>query len=229
MTRFWSDLYSHGRSSAELPIHLAAELGAGKTAKASLSNWAKIPDNWRCPCCARGKAAIVRLDKNGGLVGPIVEHHDHMEDDVMEIDIPREALDGGKVSEVWGRHDKALAGLSGLIRFPRTWICGDCNNADAAAKAYVDAPKWFSFSPFEIRLFVIPRHRQPNDIRRDDVKNIFEIGIRQAELLKGRRKQIIDAFNASVRAKEDDAGEMVHVGQAAWNVLKQANNARKAQ
>lgn len=40
-------------------------------------------------------------------------------------------------------------------RFPKTLVCEQCNSADAAAKRALKLPKKFSFSPAEIRCFVI--------------------------------------------------------------------------
>jgi hypothetical protein len=38
-------------------------------------------------------------------------------------------------------------------RFPPTYICSDCNSADAAVKRKLKLPKTWSFSPDEIGMF----------------------------------------------------------------------------
>jgi hypothetical protein len=57
-------------------------------------------------------------------------------------------------------------------RFRTTVICGACNTADAIAKCNVGAPDNFSFSPEEIRRFVIARD---NDGHRIDFARAREI------------------------------------------------------
>jgi len=215
----------------ELAVRLALELGATDARVGTLSNWHKTSDNWRCPCCSRKKSDIVRLDKLGSIYGPIVEHHDHIIGVGPTFVRPIADL---KDREAWAAYSEKLGEykdrLDGLIRFPNTWICGDCNNADAAAKATVNGPQWFSFSPFEIRQFVVPRRRQANDIRSDVVRTVYEPALCQVEMLRERRVRIIDAFNVSMQPedqRQEQRSDPVHVGQVAWNILKEVNKARK--
>lgn len=238
----WVKESAFGVSTAEFVARLAIELGARDARQGGLSNWTETPDRWRCPCCARSKPSIVRLDKNGSMFGPIVEHHDHIEltelgfnnpfNDTRrtEIDRPERREFWEKSKAYWEKRNEYTERVRSLIRFPNTWICGDCNNADAAAKAGIGAPSWFSFAPFEIRLFVVPRERQANEIRSDAVREIYDPALKQAETLRSRRIKIIDAFNISLlpdAERKEPQGEPIHVGQAAWNVLKQVNKARK--
>jgi hypothetical protein len=44
---------------------------------------------------------------------------------------------------------------AGNGRFDTTLICGDCNSADGAAKRRLGLPPTFSFTPTEIRTFVV--------------------------------------------------------------------------
>jgi hypothetical protein len=42
--------------------------------------WDERPQDWRCPCCKRAKPALLRLGKDGYLVGALHWHHDHIMD-----------------------------------------------------------------------------------------------------------------------------------------------------
>lgn len=53
-------------------------------------------------------------------------------------------------------HDHSVPLLSvGIPRFPETVICDQCNAADGVSKRHLKLPRDFSFSPAEIRSFVI--------------------------------------------------------------------------
>jgi hypothetical protein len=105
--------------------------------------WRETPESWRCPACGRSKRGILvwgkRVGSNAANYGPVGfkaglhEHHDH----------------GSSLG------DCDFEGLG--ARFRPVVICGSCNTADAIAKRDVGAPDNFSFSPEEIRRFVIAR------------------------------------------------------------------------
>jgi rubredoxin len=218
----------------EYAVQLALELGCQGIRTGGLTNWHKVPDEWTCPCCSRGKSDMVRLDRNGFMIGPIVLHHDHIVD--CDPLWKRPNIDNQGDKSFWRSYAQKMreyqSRLDGLQRFPDTYVCGDCNNADTAGKTNVGAPKYFSFTPFEIRLFVVPRHRQANEIKVDAVRSVFEAAIFQVELLRERRIRIVDAFNFSMlpdAEKTEPAGDPVHVAQAAWNVMKQVNKSRKGE
>lgn len=93
--------------------------------------YASIGLDWRCPGCHRTKYQLMRWTrlfptKPNWYMGWAVGLHKH--------------------------HDHG----SWPGRFPETLVCEQCNNADTAAKKELKLPKNFSFSPAEIRCFVIP-------------------------------------------------------------------------
>jgi hypothetical protein len=96
--------------------------------------YASLSQDWRCPGCHRTKYQLIRWtmrypnspNQYLGWVGGVHRHHDHGSDD--------------------GRRP---------ARFPTTVMCEQCNDADKAAKRKLRLPNNFSFSPAEIRRFVI--------------------------------------------------------------------------
>jgi hypothetical protein len=84
------------------------------------------------------------LDKNGNFLCSIHEHHDHYSE---RFDVDVRKLSPGDFG--FGRVVQ-----DSLIRFQNTLICSDCNVAEPAAKKIVDAPSYFTFSPFEIAYFI---------------------------------------------------------------------------
>jgi hypothetical protein len=92
--------------------------------------YASLGPEWRCPGCNRSKYELIRWTK----------------------------LLPGSPNAYWGwagglhkHHDHG--GWPG--RFPETVVCEQCNDADKAAKRALGLPKGFSFSPAEIRGFVL--------------------------------------------------------------------------
>lgn len=93
--------------------------------------YASIGPDWRCPGCDRTKYQVMRWTKRfpnspNAFMGWVVGLHQH--------------------------HDHGI----GRARFPETLVCEQCNSADGAAKRELKLPEQFSFSPAEIRCFVIP-------------------------------------------------------------------------
>lgn len=92
--------------------------------------YASLGSEWHCPGCDRSKYELIRWTK----------------------------LLPGSPYAYWGwagglhkHHDHG--GMPG--RFPETVVCEQCNDADKAAKRELGLPKDFSFSPAEIRGFVL--------------------------------------------------------------------------
>lgn len=92
--------------------------------------YASIGPDWRCPGCHRTKYQVMRWTERfpnspNSFMGWVVGLHKHHDH-------------GGRPA-----------------RFPETLVCEQCNSADAAAKKELKLPQNFSFSPAEIRCFVI--------------------------------------------------------------------------
>jgi hypothetical protein len=110
--------------------------------------WERLADGWRCPGCGRSKRELMvwGASKSGcfGWKACVYTHYDH------------------------GTHT-ALA-----PRFSNTVICGAGKSADAIAKNAVGAPTSFSFSPAEIRQFIIASPNAPHRFDFDAAKRIYE-------------------------------------------------------
>jgi hypothetical protein len=101
----------------------------------TFKKWRTLPAGWCCPACGRTPFELLTWTQSktgyGVPVGeyqwlaPLHEHHDHR-------------IDGYAIAP----------------RFAATLICSDCNHAEGRAKRRLCLPKWFSFSPAELRLFV---------------------------------------------------------------------------
>ena len=90
---------------------------------------------WRCPCCGRTPHELIRWSE---IKGP------HWRARYAD---PR----GMGWTTAYARHHCH----SSAPRFVTTLICGDCNSADGAAKRQLNLPADFSFSPSEIKRFVV--------------------------------------------------------------------------
>jgi rubredoxin len=147
---------------------LAAQLGATGF---DLNRWWLItPPEWKCPCCHRDKSAIARLNKHAQLMGHLVEHHDHMEDEVKRIYTDVISKKQWPDADEKGREfAKRVKGI--VAAFEHAIICQDCNNADRNAKKAVGAAFAFSFSPLELEQIVrIP----PDDIDVSEAQKIWK-------------------------------------------------------
>lgn len=125
--------------------------------------WIKTKVDWQCPSCARYKEEIVRINQHGDLTGHTHEHHDHVADVVekqfIKISESKEKVVANLLSE---RFIERTA--YALAAYDNTLICSDCNNADAKAKKAINAPADFSFSPAEIKSFIIVKPNQEHEI-----------------------------------------------------------------
>lgn len=133
--------------------------------------WLITPPDWRCPCCHRGKTVIARLNKHSKLMGHLVEHHDHMEDEVKRIYTDLVSRKQWPDADEKGREfAKRVKGI--VAAFEHAIICQDCNNADRHAKEAVGAPLAFSFSPLELERIV---RMPPDDIDVSEAQKIWKV------------------------------------------------------
>jgi len=134
--------------------------------------WAMTPQGWTCLGCGRAKKDIARLNRNGDLMCRLVEHHDHTQDllatKFAEISSSQGAVLADKTAERFAKRSAAM-----IAAYENTIMCDDCNNADAKAKAMVGAEEFFSFSPQEIRRFVIATPNKPHEINQDEARKIW--------------------------------------------------------
>ncbi|HBO3036061.1 TPA: hypothetical protein L4R07_006261 [Pseudomonas aeruginosa] len=102
-----------------------------------------LAEDWQCPGCRRTKYQILRWTtlfpkipsaRRPGWAGGYHTHHDHACD----------------------RYGFGRTPVGYTPRFPPTVVCEQCNSADASAKRQLKLPEYFSFSPEEIRQFVLP-------------------------------------------------------------------------
>jgi hypothetical protein len=110
--------------------------------------WRSTPEDWRCPGCGRSKRGIliwgVRKGGNAAKYGPI-----------------------GWKTALHRHHDHGGGGFFGGpgARFPALILCGACNAIDGNIKHRLGLPASFSFSPAEIRRFVLAADNAPHRIR----------------------------------------------------------------
>lgn len=152
--------------------------------------WAATNPDWCCPACSRGKPDIVRTE-GGALWGHIVAHHDHFRDGLEELMCERSRL-RGKVPADAAARDFVSRFEKGLARFNDVLICGDCNNADAAAKKIVVAPAHFSFSPAEIRQVCDVAPNRPHRVDPDRTREVYARAVRPFELRREAAVRLID-------------------------------------
>jgi hypothetical protein len=127
--------------------------------------WRRVGSSWVCPACGRTRREIMRWTRRGarpcigitqpfnGWMAGLHTHHDH----------------GANVSEGdYGFYRPELA------RFDATIICDQCNSADGRAKRQLQLPAAFSFSPEEIRAFVIAAPHVSHRLRLDVALRLFK-------------------------------------------------------
>lgn len=135
----------------------------GATEVDMTSWWAWTPSDWTCTACGRSKSAIARLNQKGQLMCRLVEHHDHMQNLLLErfrqISSRQDRVVADEVAESFAKRSAQM-----VAAYDNAIICNDCNNADAAAKALANAHADFSFSPAEMRRFILATPAQPHRI-----------------------------------------------------------------
>jgi hypothetical protein len=119
--------------------------------------WKQLGDHWLCPGCGCTKREIMRWTRRKpkpwkGL------HEPYM----------------GWMAGLHKHHDHAAPFLSGLGRFPDTVICDQCNSADGRMKRDLKLPADFSFSPQEIRRFVLPTPHGRHGVAHLKARAIYE-------------------------------------------------------
>lgn len=193
--------------NSHLLWELLDELGA--VDRGNVCGFHDTAHDWRCPCCFRSKREIARIDKNRNLWCAIVFHHDHYQDLAYELFSKYKLLQTRTAHVV----------LGSFARFPETLICEDCNNADAAAKAKINAamgdeaqvPATFSFAPHEIAHFVRVSRNTSHEIVTPRAVEAWRAIAPSMRLLKDRLKETIKAASG--------AAEFEAVGEAAARVL----------
>jgi rubredoxin len=122
-------------------------------------NWAGVGRYWMCPSCQRTKSQIARVSERSILLCHLEWHHDHLRDYGKHVLRTRNPLPESDV-ERRSLMTALDATKDFCERFFRTLVCKDCNLAEGEAKRSLpeEAPRDFSFSPAEIRRFIVPRH-----------------------------------------------------------------------
>ena len=180
--------------------------------------WAWTRVIWECPACGRSKAQIVRLNANGHLMCRLVEHHDHMKD-LLEGEFEAQCKQQSSIGA--DERSKRFAERSAqmISAYDNTIICDDCNGADPKAKKMVGAHPSFSYSPFEIRRFVLVKNNEPHEIDFSVAKRIWEENKRTFEL----RLKIIKRV-AEIAATDEHWYQEIPVSNRAGTVKKIAKN-----
>lgn len=150
--------------------------------------WVCTARNWICPSCDRAKSEIVRLNSKKQLMCRLVEHHDHMKD-LVEKAFKRACRYQVVLQADLQAKRFAERASSMVSAYDNTLICDDCNVADAIAKKAANSNVNFSYSPQEIRKFVLPRANLPHEI---DVKVAEEIWLENEKTFAIRLKIIDD-------------------------------------
>lgn len=157
------------------------------------SNWIRSGQDWSCPCCGRSKLQISRIGNKGQILAKLILHHDHM-GEALETAFHKafekaetcvEQSEGLRLVERMG---KAFSGYDEIL------ICEDCNNADAEAKKLVNAPRFFSFSPGQINVFIRVQANTPHFV---DIEVAQEIWAKAAPAYKLRMELIETVAHAA--------------------------------
>jgi len=193
--------------NARVLIKLKDNLGAKDIG--AITGFFEVEPYWRCPCCFRSKMEIARLDRHSNLLCAIVSHHDHFTDNVG-AHLHKRGIARQHNPDAFDAIEKSFE------RFSRLFICQDCNVAEPQAKAMVGAGRLFSFAPHEIAGFIKVTPNSPHEIDRARAQQIYDA-------LKPSMQQLADRLRAIGRASID---ECEPIAQAAWRVLKEANNNR---
>jgi hypothetical protein len=150
---------------------------------------------WTCPGCGRSKAQIVAPGRNVNIVACIYRHHDHIEDLIATLlNTSRPETSHLREAGKWNEWLEIIRALERqFCRFEPVDICQACNNADAAAKSIVMAPKWFSFSPHGIRNIIHPA--KPYAVRHEiDRRRLSIVWDKVSSEIGGLEQRIRDAI-----------------------------------
>jgi hypothetical protein len=154
----------------------------GAAGAGNIAGFFDVDPDWCCSSCGRSKVETARRDRNGSLLCAFPRHHDHFSDFAHAR--LRAAGGTGLGSEVFQR-------------FSEVYICNDCNVADSAAKRIAGAPDSFSFAPFEIGHFVIPRQNKAHEISEAAVKEAYEAAQPSMKLIATRLRKAISELGVA--------------------------------
>jgi hypothetical protein len=174
-----------------------------------INNFFAVDHDWQCPCCSRSKQEISRLHQDGrfkdGLLCSIAEHHDHFNT-------------GRELQQKDIGYPLRLAYAARFIRFPPTFICQDCNNADPRVKRSVGAPENFSFAPHEIATFIIQRPHASHEINWSAAEAAWHSAKLSHDLMEGSLRGLVKqirnepeferVFDAAKRIERDVRAKM---------------------
>lgn len=192
---------AYAEANARLLIALMRERGA--IGIGSISGFFATKPEWACPCCFRAKREIARLDKNGDLLCATHNHHDHFGD------LAAEKIHVLPLGKPWS-NPAYRALCDSFVRFEPTPICSDCNAADTAAKAAVNAKPKFSFSPFEISTFIIVESNLAHRIDKDRARRAYDIAEAAMRIYGEQLRRVVT---------EPKADGFEPIACAAWRVL----------
>lgn len=163
------------------------------------ANWCLVGEDWTCPVCRRGKVAISKLGPGGSVHCWLVAHHDHF-------------------GAGWARF---------LLKFDRTLICSDCNNAEGALKASDPAvDREFSFSPAEITCFIDAGPNRKHEIDLATARAIWSASRDELARRKDIRRRLRDAVPESdLRWRRSFFIPGVPIETADWSEVRAANEA----
>jgi rubredoxin len=151
--------------------------------------WAITPPRWTCSGCGRSKLHIARPNRKGQLMCRLVAHHDHMgdllEDLFAEISACLPQVLADEKAEQFAKRSASVIS----VHEPAV-VCNDCNNADAEAKRELKLPRYFSFSPAEIRQFCTAVPNQPHQIDVARARSLWEGARSTYELREKLARQI---------------------------------------
>lgn len=139
--------------------------------------WRLLTKDWRCPGCDSSKREIMRWatcykkrpdgtrEPYKGWVAGLHKHHDHGADHVLQAFF---------VASLGEDYYKWQQRYEAAMRFPETVVCDQCNAADGRAKRKLGLPcSGFSFSPAEIRQFVLPTPHGPHKLCLETARRVF--------------------------------------------------------
>jgi hypothetical protein len=138
-----------------------------------VSWWVMTAQDWTCLGCGRNKVDIARTNNQGEAMCHLHEHHDHMKEVLErrfnEFAVARAEVVADEVCKSFASRSAAM-----IIAYESTVVCADCNNADTVAKRLVGTPDDFSFSPQEIRQFVISAPNRTHEVDETTARMIWE-------------------------------------------------------
>jgi len=120
----------------------------------TFKKWRTLPAAWHCPACGRTPFELLTWTRSKTGYGvPVGEYQ--------------------WLAPLHEHHDLRIDGYAIAPRFVATLICSDCNHAEGRAKRHLHLPKWFSFSPGELRSFVIGSPHNGVTINMDRAREIY--------------------------------------------------------